>query len=118
MRLRDDVVGDRQAKPGAFTRWLGREERLEQLVSDISGDPGAVVAHMDFHPVSDLLRGDLQRGLEVGGRVPRSHVRGVEAVAEQVQEYPRDVLRVDLDRRDPIAEMPIQSDAETLILCA
>jgi hypothetical protein len=29
MLLRDDVVGDRQAKSGALAGWFGREERLE-----------------------------------------------------------------------------------------
>ena len=48
-------------------------------------------------------------------RPPRGRV---EAVAEEVQEDPRHVLRVDLDRRDAVAEIPFQRDIETLILCA
>jgi len=119
VRVRDNIVGDRQAQTGALGARLGGEEGLEQLIPDVSGNAGAVVANVDFHPVSGLLRGDPQRGHEVGGRiVSRSHVRGVEAVAEQVQENPRDVLRVDLDRRDAFAEIPFQRDIEALILRA
>jgi hypothetical protein len=44
MLLRDDVVGDRQAEAGAFAGRLGGEERLEQLVPDVVGNAGAVVA--------------------------------------------------------------------------
>ena len=50
--LGDDVVGDRQAEAGAFAGRLGGEERLEQLVADVLGDAGAVVAHADFHRVA------------------------------------------------------------------
>ena len=52
------------------------------------------------------------------GAVSRALVRGIEAVAEQVQQHPGDVLRVDLDRRDPVAEVAFQRDVETLILRA
>ena len=48
----------------------------------------------------------------------RAFVGGVEAVAEQVQQHPRHVLRVDLDRRDAVAEVAFQRDVETLILGA
>jgi hypothetical protein len=46
---------------------------------------------------------------------PRGRVEGI---AEQVQEHPRHVLRIDLDRRNAFAKIPLQRDIETLILCA
>jgi hypothetical protein len=49
MLLRDDVVGDRQAEPGALASRLGGEERLEQFVLDIVGDTRAdVVGPEDY----------------------------------------------------------------------
>ena len=117
--LRDDVVGDRQAEPGALAGRLGGEERLEQLVPDVGRNAGAVVAHADFHRVAELASGDLQRRLEPGASaVPRALVGRVEPVAEQVQQHPRHVLRVDLDRRDAVAEIAFQRDVEALILRA
>ncbi len=43
---------------------------------------------------------------------------GVEAVAEQVQEDARDVLRDQLDRRDGGGEIALQGDVEALVLGA
>ena len=42
MLLRDDVVGDRQAKPGALAGWLRGEERPEQFVPDVGRDPNRI----------------------------------------------------------------------------
>ena len=56
MLLRDDVVADRQAEPGALAGRLGREERLEQLVADLRRDADAVVAHPDLDRVADVAR--------------------------------------------------------------
>src|SRR6185437_6365786 len=38
--LLDDAVYRRQPKPGALADFLGREERLEDLVPDVGGDAG------------------------------------------------------------------------------
>ena len=48
----------------------------------------------------------------------RTRCRGIEPIAEQVQEHPRYILRVHFDRRDPVAEVSFQRDIETLILGA
>jgi hypothetical protein len=50
----DDVVAHRQAKPGAFARGLGREERVEYFFFDLFGDPGPIVANTDFDPVPEV----------------------------------------------------------------
>ena len=85
MLLRDDVVGDRQAKPGALAGWLGGEERLEQFIPDLGRNTGAVVPHADFHHLAGIAGGDLQRRHEPGvpavtrpprGRVERRGRRG------------------------------------------
>src|SRR6202790_3660726 len=51
----DDVVAHRQAKPGTFTRGLGREERVEYFVFDLVRDAGAVIANTDLALVSEIL---------------------------------------------------------------
>jgi hypothetical protein len=55
--LGDDVVGDRQAEPGAFPGRLGRHERLKQFVPDLRCDAGAVVAHPHFDRIAEIARG-------------------------------------------------------------
>jgi two-component system NtrC family sensor kinase len=40
MLLRDDVPGDREPETRPFPGWLGREERLKQLVPDVGRDAG------------------------------------------------------------------------------
>jgi hypothetical protein len=52
--LRDDVVADRQAEPGAFAGRLGGEKRLKQFVPDLGRDPAAVVAQL---PLGFVLLG-------------------------------------------------------------
>ena len=51
----DDVVADRQARPGTFARGLGREERVEYLLLDLFRGASPVVANTDFDPVSEVL---------------------------------------------------------------
>jgi hypothetical protein len=53
--LYDDVVAHRQAKPGAFARGLGREERVEHLFLHFSRDARAVVADADFDRLAAIL---------------------------------------------------------------
>ena len=55
MLFHDDVVAHRQAKPGAFTRRLGREERVEYFILDPFRDAGPVVANADFNLVSEVF---------------------------------------------------------------
>src|SRR5450631_3975936 len=54
--LDNDVVAHRQAKPGAFARGLGREERIEYFLFDPFRDAGPVIANTDFNLVSKILR--------------------------------------------------------------
>ena len=61
---RDDGVGDRQVEAAALAGWLGAEERLLQLVPDVGRNAGAVVPHVDFHRLTGIDGGDLQRRLK------------------------------------------------------
>ena len=42
MLLDDDVMADGEAKSGALSGWLGREERIEQLVLHLGRNTGVV----------------------------------------------------------------------------
>src|SRR5262245_19186322 len=55
MLLDDDVVADGEAEAGAFSRRLGREERIEHLFFNVRGDTGAVIADPDFHAITKVF---------------------------------------------------------------
>jgi|SRR5271163_3331263 len=65
MLLRDDVVADREAKPGALAGRLRGEERLEQLVLDLGRDADAVVADTHLDRVAQIARCHRQLRLEL-----------------------------------------------------
>src|SRR5258708_20603476 len=50
--LFDDAIHGRQAKPAALTDFLGREERLENLVEYFGRNPGAGINRVD----PDIIR--------------------------------------------------------------
>lgn len=50
MPFGDDVVAQAKAQPRALASGLGREKRLENLLSDSLRNARAVVPHPDFYP--------------------------------------------------------------------
>ena len=63
MLLHDDVVTERKAETGPFTGGLRRKEGVEQLVSYLSRDAGAVVPYPDLHAVTEVFGRCGQSGL-------------------------------------------------------
>ena len=103
MLLGHDVVADREPEAGPLAGRLGREERLKQLVLDLGRNADAVVADADLDCIAEISRRHLQSRLELrvaslllafGGRV--------EAIAEQVETDPSDVLGHQFDRGDAV----------------
>src|SRR5262249_21211978 len=93
MLLRDDVIADREAETGAFTGRLGRKERLEQFVAIFGRNAGAVVAHSDLDLVAEITGCNLQhRAKRLIRRFAAAFRRGIEAVAEEVEENSGDLL--------------------------
>ena len=97
MLLDNDVVADGKAKAGAFSGRFGREERVEHLFFHVRRHTSAVVANPDFHAIAKVFC----RGRE--GRLVIATIsfcfalsRGIEAVCNQIQKSPRDVLREDV----------------------
>ena len=106
MLLGDDVVGDRQAEAGALAGGLGGKEWLEQFIPDVGRNTGAVVPHTNFHHLARIACRDLQHRREPSvSAITRSPRGRVEPVAEDVQEHPCHVLRIDLNWGDAFAEV-------------
>ena len=117
MLLDDDVVTDGQAKPGPFAGGLGREERIEHLLLHLGRNAGAVVADPDFDAVAEVLGRGSQRGLVVAAiRLRLALCRGVEAVGDQIEQHPRDLLREQIDLTGGRVKGPLQGDVEALLL--
>src|SRR5262249_20732919 len=72
----DDLFHDRESETGASPVFCG-EERVENHVELVSGDPAAAIAKLDFNLISNELRVHNQ-GSATGHRV--------EAVVDEVDE--------------------------------
>ena len=116
MLLDDDVVTDRQPQPRTLAGGLGREERIEYLFLHLGRNAGAVVADADLHAVAEATcRGGKGRLETVAGlRLARG--RCVEAVQDQVQQHPRDVLRENVGLAGGRIERSLEGDIEVLLL--
>ena len=98
MLLHDDVVTDREAKPGAFSGGLRREERIKHLYLHVRRNTDAVIADADLHAVAEVLGRRCQGRLVVAAI--HFHLmlgRRVEAVGDKVEKRPRNVLRKDVN---------------------
>ena len=97
MLLDDDVVTDGQAKASPFSGRLRREERIEYLLLHLGRNAGAVVADPDLHAVAEVLGGGSKGWLIVAAICFCLALgRCIEAVQDQVQQSPCDVLREDI----------------------
>jgi hypothetical protein len=115
MLLDDDVVTDGKPKPGALSSRLSREERIEHLFFDLGRDTRAVVANPDLHTIAEALG----RGSE--GWLAIIHFRfalrrRVEAIRDQVEQRPRNLLREYIDLASSGIERPLQRDSEAPFL--
>src|SRR6185437_8296581 len=110
--LYDDVVTHRQAEPGAFTRRLGGEERVEHLFPHLGRNAGAVVADSDFDAVAEVAAGDVDDGIKglAGFGLALGH--RVKGVADQIEENSGDFLRKQLDHAGGGIEVALQRDIE------
>src|ERR1700724_3521480 len=112
MLFHDDVVAHRQAKPGAFTRRFGREERVEYFILDPFRDAGPVVANTNFNLVSETLRRGDKRWLETIAGFRFAFGRGIESVRYQIEQDSRNLLRIDIGHADRWIKIALQSNAK------
>ena len=112
MLLDDDVVTDGKAQSGPFTGRFGREERVEHLLLHLGRNAGAVVANPDFYAIAEVFGRGSQRRLKIvaiGLRFTFS--RRIEAVGDQVEQRPRNLLREQIDLTGGRVKGPFQGDS-------
>src|SRR5215831_12544374 len=98
MLLDDDVMADRKAKARALAGRLGGEERIEHLFPDLRRNPNTIIPDPDLHPVAEALgRGGDCRLESIAAFLPLALGRGIEAIGDQAQEHPRDLLWKSVD---------------------
>jgi hypothetical protein len=115
--LDNDVMSDQEAEPRSFPGRFGGEERIEHLVPDLGGDAGAVVANPDFDRVAKLPGGGAEDRLEARvACVDLAPGRGIDAVGNQVQQGPDDLLGIQLDRSRLGIEIVFERDVEARLL--
>ena len=112
MTLTDDAVHGCQAQARAFALFLGREERLEQVLSRLGRQARAVVRHPQPHAVARRqlivrVRGGGERHLEAD-MPARGH--GIARVDHQVQQHLLERVRIDADNRRHRSQTAGQGD--------
>src|SRR6202161_152582 len=107
MLFGDDFIADRQSEPGALATRLCGEKRLEELVPDLGGNAVSVVTHPHLNSCPKIAWGHGQRRFELPVVcLSPALVRGVEGIAEEIEEHARDILRHKRDQRDFLAVSP------------
>src|SRR5829696_5597905 len=98
MLLDDDIMAEREPEASSFSRRLCGEERIEHLVLNLGRNAGAVVANPDLDFVAKVPRRREKDGLIRGTRGLLPLHRRVEAIRDQIEEHPGDLLRQQLNR--------------------
>src|SRR5215813_2931531 len=117
MLLDDNVVTDGKPKSGAFPSGFRCEERVEDLLLYLERNTRAVVANPDFHTIAKTLG----RGSESWHVIAAIYFcftldRSIEAIGDQIQKGPRNVLRVKVNLACRWVKRPLQGNVETLFL--
>src|SRR5262245_61392323 len=117
MLLNNDVMADRQAKAGPFSGRLGRKKRVEHLLFHLGWNTGAVVADPDFNLIAKALgRGSEGWYVIASIRFGLALDRCIEAIRDQVQKCPSNVLREQVNLARRRIKGPLQGDVEALFL--
>src|SRR5215472_15863285 len=107
-------MADRETEPRSLTGRLGREERIEYPFPDVGRNAGAVVTNPDLFAVAEVLRrcrkGRLKAIADILLLAPGC---GIEAVRDEVQQCPDDLLWMHLDLTGGRIKGPFQFDRET-----
>src|SRR5215831_1522833 len=117
MLLDDNVVTDRQAKAGALSRRLSREERLEHLFFHVRRDADSVIADTDFHTIAKVFsRSRESRFVVVTAALRSSLIRSIEAVCNQIEKSTPDILRENVNPTSRRIKRLLKLNFETLSL--
>src|SRR5262245_20180168 len=94
MLLDDDIVTDREPEPGSFSGRLRCEERVEHLFFYFRWNTRTVVADPNFHTIAKAsCRGHQSWFIAIPISLGPTLCCRIEAVRDQVQKHPRDILR-------------------------
>src|SRR6476469_7786 len=96
MLLHNDVVTDRETKPGTLSGGLRCEERIEDLCLYFRWNTRAVIANPDFHTIAKASCRGHQGwfiAIAISINLGPTLCSRIKAVRDQVQKHPRDILR-------------------------
>ena len=119
MLLHNDVVSDGQAKASALSSRFCREEGIEHLLLYLVRNARAVVANPNLDFVAEILRRSRKsRLIAIAIVLLFALRRRVEAVGDQLQESPCDLLRENIDLTGGRIKGPLYVDFKALLLCS
>src|SRR5207248_5997036 len=111
-----NVVPDRETEACALSSRFGRKKRLKELVLYLARNARPVVACPDFDRIAEISRRNFKRRLKIRvASLLMALVRGIEAIAEQVQTHARDVLGNEFNGCELAGVMVFGSDVEGVI---
>src|SRR5262245_40696887 len=116
MLLDDDVVTDGEPEAGSFSSGLRREEWIEYLFLHVGRNASAIVSDRYFDTVAKVFGGRYKGRLVVASiRLRTALDRRVEAVRNQIEKRPCDVLREDVRLASGRVQGAFHSNVETLL---
>src|SRR6516164_1771711 len=119
MLLDDDVVSDGEAEASSLSGRLCREEGIEHLFPYLGWNAGAVVTHSDLNFIAKVLCRRHQGWLTAFAVVLLFALgRRIEAIGDQFQESPCDLLRAHIDLTGGWIKGPLHIDLEALLFRA
>src|SRR4029450_7503593 len=117
MLLHNDVVTDGEPEPGTFSGRFRCEERVEHLFFHVRWNTGAVVANPDFNTVPKApCRSHKGCLIAIAISLGSSLCCRIKTVRDQVQKYPRDILRKYVGLTCGRVQGPPHCDVEALLL--
>src|SRR5215475_4595029 len=97
MLFDNDVVTDRETKPGSFSGRLGCEEGVEHFFFYFRWDTRAVIPNPDFHAIAKAsCRGHQGWFIVIAVSLGPTPCCRIKAVRDQVQKHPGNILRKDV----------------------
>src|SRR5215470_4517623 len=93
MLLHNDVVTDREPKPGSFSGWVRCEERVEHLFFYVRRDTRTVIPNPDFHTIAKAsCRGHQGWLIAIAIRLGSTLCCRIKTIGDQIEKHPRNIL--------------------------
>src|SRR4051794_3509567 len=105
-------MAQRQAEAGALARRFSGEERVKHSGADLIRNTYAVVSNSDLHTIGIAAREKFESRVESRSTGALPLVCCVEAVRDQIEEHPDELLRINLHRPDLGVEVLLHRDVK------